>query len=236
MQNEGATREQNIRGAGAPDAPDCEDTIVADCREREDCGRELGICAPDTACIEPWLMDPTVCPEDVPIDVCYPDARPLMPHVCVEDAGGADETVVCKCVWAAPPGGSSVEPLPPAGYACPAPICDASDAACVGPCEPMPMPPVDGAEPQPAPNPDTPVFFPIEGPPLPCMPGPAVDCLPLPCDLPLPLREPQQEYMGPPCAMLAPCIDPQPDMPVPELRGAFPCATAARRLHHVPRW
>jgi hypothetical protein len=47
----------------------------------------------------------------------------------------------------------------------------------------------------------------------------------LPCDIPLPLPEPQlppvderYECVPPPS-----CIEPQPEPPAPELRGGFPC-------------
>jgi hypothetical protein len=52
-------------------ATDCADTPLGDepCPE-DGCSAMPAPCPPDSACIEPWLMDPPTCPEDVPAEEC----------------------------------------------------------------------------------------------------------------------------------------------------------------------
>lgn len=67
----------------APGFPDCQDTIVEgdgggfeQCATEEPCGDFDAKCAADTACIEPWLMDPPTCPSGVSVEDCLPDGPP----------------------------------------------------------------------------------------------------------------------------------------------------------------
>ncbi len=58
---------------------DCQDTDLGDpiaqpCPE-DGCTAESYDCPPDQSCIEPWLMDPPVCPEGVDPEVCFPDGQ-----------------------------------------------------------------------------------------------------------------------------------------------------------------
>jgi hypothetical protein len=56
---------------------DCVDTPgFEQCATDEPCGDFDSRCAADTACIEPWLMDPPVCPDGVSYEECFPDGTP----------------------------------------------------------------------------------------------------------------------------------------------------------------
>jgi hypothetical protein len=57
----------------------CVDTPGAgfqQCATEEPCGDFAPSCPPDTACTEPWLMDPPVCPGGVTVEECFPDGVP----------------------------------------------------------------------------------------------------------------------------------------------------------------
>jgi hypothetical protein len=65
----------------AADGPDCQSFV--DEGEYAECAADGGGCpqlveCPDggDVCIEPWLMDPPVCPAGVEIDECFPDGIP----------------------------------------------------------------------------------------------------------------------------------------------------------------
>lgn len=87
---------------------DCNDMIV------EDGGDAVyDACPPDMACIEPWLMNPPICPDGVSIADCFPDGVPAG-YDCLEMESFPVQ-VVCKSL------GECGYPMPYEIYPMPAP-------------------------------------------------------------------------------------------------------------------
>ncbi len=61
---EGATMAMCVAGV-----PDCGDMVVVDGGGSD----ATADCPPDSACIEPWLMNPPVCADGLTLDECFPD-------------------------------------------------------------------------------------------------------------------------------------------------------------------
>lgn len=121
----------------APGFPDCVDVVVDPSGDEAKCAADgpcdmvaggNGECPPDMACIEPWLMDPPVCPDGVPAEDCgfvpYPCATVTDAGTAVAEDGSADE------------GGAVIETMPMPAECEPTPVepCeDTGGARCLPP-------------------------------------------------------------------------------------------------------
>jgi len=199
-------------------ALDCERTEV-DLGGSEDLD-----CPPEVACAGRGSAEPAVCPDDVPVDECFPDARPIGPYICEAPAEPSPgDTPDCKPTYCEPVPLPPDEPLPPEP-----------------PLPPLPEPTSDEPPPTIIGDPDEPVASIAVAecpPPVPCLDplgapcgcGPTEDC-PVPCvfssdgteycPTPLPCPLTGDVAPGEPC----PVCDPSADCPVPCLgpEGA-PC-------------
>lgn len=174
----------------APGFPDCNDMVIlpvdgdaADCAaDGPGCmGTGYPECAPGMACIEPWLMDPPVCPDGVSIDDCFPDGVPPGYECLTLESF----PVQIKCY----PVPCEVYPLPlPAET----PLSEdelkrreeealidpaVAPTPCVPPTEPCGGPAVRCLPPDCAVSSDGSLYCTPE-----CVPGPAVDCVILDCE------------------------------------------------------
>jgi hypothetical protein len=60
---------------GTTDCIDTPDYGFEQCATEEPCG-DFAECPADMSCVEPWLMDPPVCPDGVSVEECFPDGVP----------------------------------------------------------------------------------------------------------------------------------------------------------------
>lgn len=173
------------------DHPDCQDVIAvppdasgddAKCAADGPCDMVAGgdaACPPGMACIEPWLMNPPVCPDGIAPEACYPQPCAILDGPGTgEGSSGGDPS-------------AGITPMPPAEVTPVSPPDSPMPCLPVDPCLlPMPLLPDSAEAPAMMPHPCPPID-PCMAPeplpmldsderlrpaPMPCMPHPVDPC------------------------------------------------------------
>lgn len=199
----------------AEGVPDCEDMVVDEdggaaggtclegstecvdnpgdfrqCATEEPCD-DFAECAPDMVCIEPWLMDPPVCPDGVSVEGCFPDGIPAGYECLTLESFPVQ--IKCYPIACAPVDGGPVTILPAPG----------DDGVTTLPAPADPDAPVDEPQIDPAPSVVEEPVLPTE----PCLPGDCAEdpdgvmiCKPIddPCS---PEPDPNVRCLPPDCAV-----------------------------------
>jgi hypothetical protein len=170
----------------AADEGDCPQVAPEPTPCNEGCSAD---CPPDSACIEPWLQQPPVCPDDVDPAVCE-EAR----KVYAEDLQARAESMGCVVQESFPPvircfepncvdPGAPIDTVPAPA---PAPVPDdrGLEPALGEPPVDLPLPvnpPPNATQPGEPPEESKPIYECAPPPGGECVPGPADDCGPIDC-------------------------------------------------------